>query len=72
MSRTEAVNTLGAEQILPRKYFTPKQVAARWHWHTESVRRMIRERRLPCVIIGRRLLVPEEELLRTESQGRIG
>lgn len=61
---------------LPRKtdgskYFTPGQIASRWAWHPESVRRAIRQRRIKAVVISRRLLVPVSEVERIENEGRI-
>jgi hypothetical protein len=51
--------------------FTPGQVADRWHWHVESVRRMLRQRRLASTIISRRRLIPASEIERVEAEGRI-
>jgi len=53
------------------KYFTPRQVAERWAWHPESVRRAIRQRRIEAVVISRRLLVPVVEVTRIEAEGCI-
>jgi hypothetical protein len=53
------------------KFFTPRQVADRWFWHVESVRRAIRQRRIESVVISRRLLVPVAEIERIETEGRI-
>lgn len=53
------------------KFFTPSQVADRWGWHPESVRRAIREKRFSSVIISRRRLVPITEVERIESEGRV-
>ena len=61
----------GAGVMERRPYFTPAQIAARWSWHVESVRRAIRQRRLGSVIVGRRRLVPGEELEAFERQGFI-
>ena len=52
-------------------HFTPGQVAGRWGWHVESVRRAIRQRRITAIIISRRLLVPVAEIERIEAEGRI-
>ena len=65
-----------AEKFKPRKtdctaHFTPGQVAGRWGWHVESVRRAIRQRRITAIIISRRLLVPVAEVERIEAEGRI-
>ena len=61
---------------LPRKtdgtkFFTPRQVADRWGWHVESVRRAIRQRRIEFVVISRRLLIPIAEVERIEAEGRL-
>jgi len=53
------------------KYMTPCQVADRWAWHVESVRRAIRQRRIEFVVISRRLLVPLTEVERIELGGRV-
>ena len=52
-------------------HYTPGQVAGRWGWHVESVRRAIRQRRITAIIISRRLLVPVAEVERIEAEGRI-
>ena len=52
-------------------YATPKELAARWRWHEESVRRLARERRIASVVIGRRRLIPMSEIFRVESSGLI-
>lgn len=36
---------------------TPAQIAERWSWHPESVRRKIRAGSIPSLVIGRRRLV---------------
>ena len=53
------------------KYFTPEQIAERWGWHVESVRRALRQRRMAYVVISRRLLVPIAEVERVEAEGHI-
>lgn len=53
------------------KFFAPHQLADRWGWHVESVRRAIRQRRMESIVISRRLLVPIEEVERIEAEGRI-
>lgn len=52
-------------------HFTPAQLAARWGWHVESVRRAIRQRRFESVVISRRRLVPVVEIERVEAEGRL-
>lgn len=53
------------------KFLTPQQVAERWGWHVESVRRAIRQRRIASVILSRRRLVPLLEIERTEAEGLV-
>lgn len=53
------------------KFLTPQQVADRWGWHVESVRRAIRQRRIASIILSRRRLVPLPEIERTEAEGLI-
>ena len=77
IDRAEPAATSGiAATKIPRKtdgskYLTPRQVADRWAWHVESVRRAIRQRRIEYVVISRRLLVPLAEIERIEMEGRI-
>lgn len=55
----------------PRPPFTPAEVAGRWKWHPESVRRALRERRIASIIISRRRLIPASEIERIENSGYI-
>lgn len=50
-------------------YFTPGQLAERWGFHVESVRRLLRLGKLPRVWIGRRLLIPAEAVKEYERDG---
>ena len=52
-------------------HFTPGQTARRWGMHEESIRRMLRQRRLASLIIARRRLIPLAEILRVEAEGRV-
>jgi hypothetical protein len=52
-------------------YLRPRQLASRWHWHTESVRRALRQRRVESVIIGRSRLIPVAAVLKLEAEGFI-
>jgi excisionase family DNA binding protein len=60
---------LDADQPAVKKFYTPSEAAARWRFHTESVRRILRERRMASVIIGRRRLIPAEEMEKVEREG---
>lgn len=53
------------------KFFTPSQVARRWGWHPESVRRGCRENRIAAIVISRRLLIAVSEVERIEAEGRL-
>lgn len=66
--KKQLVETVGADR---RALMTPAAIANRWSWHEESVRRALRERRLASIIIGRRRLVPVEEIERVEREGFI-
>jgi hypothetical protein len=63
--------TLKTHKTHGSKFFTPRQVADRWGWHVESVRRALRQRRIESAIIYRRRLVPIAEIERIEAEGRI-
>lgn len=52
------------------EFLSVAQLARRWQMHAESVRRMIREKRLPAVRIGRRLRVSLADVERLEGEGR--
>jgi hypothetical protein len=54
-----------------KAFLTPKDIAVRWSWHTESIRRKIRRREITSVIIGRRLLIPIAEVERIEASGTV-
>lgn len=49
-------------------YFTPSELAERWGFHKESIRRMIRQGRLPTARASRRLLIPVEEIKKYEHE----
>lgn len=52
-------------------YLTPAQVAARWGWHVESVRRWARARKLARTRVSRRVLIPLATIEAIEAQGRL-
>ena len=52
-------------------FLTPWQVAQRWGFHPESVRRLLRRGELESVIRGRRRLIPIPEVNRVEAEGRV-
>ena len=56
----------------PEKFYTPALLAERWHMHPESIRRLLRAKRLRSVLISRRRLVPVEAVLEYERAGEIG
>jgi excisionase family DNA binding protein len=55
---------MSATQLL-----TPQQLATRWAFHTESVRRMIRSGRVQALRLGKRVRVPLSEVEKIEADG---
>jgi hypothetical protein len=51
--------------------FTPAMLAQRWHWHPESVRRKLRNGDLPSIIISRRRLIREVDVIDIEAGGLV-
>ncbi len=52
-------------------FLTPKELGARWHWNTESVRRKLRRREISSIVISGRRLIPRSEVELLERDGRI-
>ena len=52
-------------------FTTPAQLHKRWGFHCESIRRLIRQGRLPAMRIGRRLLIAEADVLAFENSHRV-
>lgn len=50
---------------------TPRQLAVRWRWNVESVRRKIRRGELKCIAVGGRILIPVNEIERVEAEGMV-
>lgn len=73
MSRRTATHNASRKEIAFNidAFFTPSTLATRWHRHTESVRRMLRRRQLPSVVLGRQRLIPREAVLEYERAGFI-
>lgn len=55
-----------------KTFLCPSQIASRWGWNEESVRRAIREGRIRSIILWRRRLVEVSEIERIETEGRVG
>ena len=51
-------------------FFRPSQLRQRWGFNVESIRRMMRQGRLPAMRIGGRLLIAEADVLAFESSHR--
>lgn len=51
-------------------FLSAAQLARRWQMHAESIRRMIREKRLQATRFGRRLRISLAEVERLEREGR--
>ncbi len=52
-------------------FLTPTEVAERWHYHRESVRRLVRQGELVSVRLGGRVRVPLKEVERYEQEGTV-
>jgi hypothetical protein len=50
---------------------TPAELAGRWRWHPESVRRWTRLGKLPLIKVSRRTLIPLSAIERIEADGFI-
>jgi hypothetical protein len=55
----------------PGAFLTPGELATRWRWHPESVRRWTRLGKLPIVKISRRTLIPLAAVEAIEADGYI-
>jgi excisionase family DNA binding protein len=52
-------------------FLSPRELSQRWSFHPESVRRMLREGRLPVTKMGKRLRVAVADVLAYEEQNRM-
>ena len=52
-------------------FLNPSQLHTRWGFHPESIRRMVRQGRLPAVRIGKRLLVSQTDVEAFEQDHRV-
>jgi len=52
-------------------FLTPAELARRWRWHPESIRRWARLGKLPVIKISRRTLIPLSAVERVEADGFI-
>jgi Helix-turn-helix domain len=59
------------ETIKPETFLTPTELAHRWRWHPESIRRWTRLGKLPLVKISRRTLIPLSAIEAIERDGSI-
>ena len=54
-----------------KTFYNPTQLHHRWSFHPESIRRMIRQGRLPAVRIGKRLLVAQADVEAFEQKNPV-
>ena len=52
-------------------YLSPRDLSQRWSFHPESIRRMLREGRLPVTKMGKRVRVALADVLAYEEQNRM-
>jgi Helix-turn-helix domain len=55
----------------PETFLTPAELASRWRWHPESIRRWTRLGKLPVVKVSRRTLIPLSAIEAIERDGSI-
>jgi len=51
-------------------YLTPYELHQRWSFHVESIRRMVREGRIPAIRIGKRVRVALADVEAYEASNR--
>ena len=54
------------------EFLTPAELAARWRWHAESIRRLLRQGRLPSLRLGGKRLIPLTDILHFEAEHLFG
>lgn len=52
-------------------FLSPRELSERWSFHPESIRRMLREGRLPVTKMGKRLRVAVADVVAYEDQNRM-
>lgn len=60
-----------AGQTSNRHHLTTRQLSERWGFHHESVRRMIRQGRIPAIRIGGRLRIRVGDVEAIEAKGAL-
>jgi excisionase family DNA binding protein len=66
-------NTIGANSTQPlEQHYSPEQVAKFTNFHPESIRRAVRDGRIPGVHIGRAIRISESAVRRILSEGLAG
>lgn len=66
-----AVKRENERDAVAKQYYTVADVARRWQLHPESIRRMMRQGRLPRTIVGRRSLLARGAVEAFEKDGTI-
>jgi hypothetical protein len=54
-----------------KQFATVPEAAERWRQCEETVRRLLRSRRVASIVIGRRRLIPIGEIERIEKEGTV-
>jgi hypothetical protein len=63
--------TAAPEEERQPQFLNTAEVAARWQLHRESVRRIVRQGRLPRMHVARRILVPMNAIIDCEQKGAV-
>jgi len=70
-SRTPPQLPMKPQEKCEPRFLNTAEVAARWRLHPETVRRMLREGRLPRMFTGQRRLVPLSAIADCEENGAV-
>ena len=54
------------------EFLTPTELADRWRWHPESIRRLLRQKRLPSLRLGGKRIIPLADVLAYEVEHLVG
>jgi len=54
------------------EFLTPAELARRWRWHPESIRRLLRQERLPSLRLGRKRIIPLTDIQHYEIEHLTG
>ena len=66
------METTPQNPIRAGEFLTPAELATRWRWHPESIRRLLRQGRLPSLRLGGKRIIPVADVLAYEAAHLVG